>query len=250
MGTLDIQYELYNININSDNITNLDDKKRENQNMIQILLSSAIEYLPIIITRYSNILPNQIIPLLDKNKCNTDLSYEFMKKTYWLEYLSKQTLEKEIDPARNNILKWLKNKSINQDYYLAIVYYSSKRLVIGIFIMNIDMLDIKLDSFNIETIILLSKVNTNTKSDTNSDTNFFNIFQGILQYYNNLQKELGKKQLKMQNSIETLLDKKLIKQDVITWKMVLMNCSNYLPRLEILVKEKKVTSFFQNRLNP
>ena len=242
---MDIEYEFYNITIKSDNIKNNTSNQTSTNNKNTINISSSIEYIPIIISRYANIFGKWTYSFN-----SNDSSYEFMKKTYWLEYLSKQTLEKEIDPARNNILKWLKNKSINQDYYLAIVYYSSKRLVIGIFIMNIDMLDIKLDSFNIETIILLSKVNTNTKSDTNSDTNFFNIFQGILQYYNNLQKELSKKQLKMQNSIETKLDKKLNKQNDITWKMVLMNCSNYLPRLEILVKEKKVTSFFQNRLNP
>jgi len=237
---MDIEYEFYNITIKSDNIKNNQSSQTSTNTKNTINISSSIEYIPIIISRYANIFGKWTCSF----NCN-DFSYEFMKKTYWLEYLSKQTIEKETDPARKNILKWLKNKLINQDYYLAIVYYSSRRLVIGIFIMNIDMLDIKLDSFKIETVMLLSKVITNTKSDTK-----FNIFQGILQYYNNLQKELGKKQINLKNSIETQLDKKLNKQDIITWKMVLMNCCNYLPKLELLIKEKKVTGFFQNRLNP
>jgi len=241
---MDIEYEFYNITIKSDNIKNNQSSQTSTNTKNTINISSSIEYIPIIISRYANI--------FGKWTCSfnsNDSSYEFMKKTYCLEYLSKQTIEKETDPARKNILKWLKNKLINQDYYLAIVYYSSRRLVIGIFIMNIDMLDIKLDLFKIETVMLLSKVTTNTKYDTKSDTKF-NIFQGILQYYNNLQKELGKKQINLKNSIETQLDKKLNKQDIITWKMVLMNCCNYLPKLELLIKEKKVTGFFQNRLNP
>jgi hypothetical protein len=167
-----------------------------------------------------------------------------MKKTFWLEYLSNQTLEKETNKARKLILQWFKNKIINQDYYLSIVYYSSKHLVIGIFIMNIDMLDINLDSFKIETVILLSKVVINEKNDFK-----FNIFLGILHYYNNLKKEL-ENQFKMQSIIETHLDKKLNKQYIISWKMLLMNCCNYLPKLELVIKEKQVIGFFQNRLNP
>jgi hypothetical protein len=234
---MDIEYELYNIKINSDNILNNSLIQTDCKSILNI--SSKIEYIPIIISRYVNIFCKWKCSL----NCN-DLSYEFMKKTFWLEYLSNQTLEKETNKARKLILQWFKNKIINQDYYLSIVYYSSKHLVIGIFIMNIDMLDINLDSFKIETVILLSKVVINEKNDFK-----FNIFLGILHYYNNLKKEL-ENQFKMQSIIETHLDKKLNKQYIISWKMLLMNCCNYLPKLELVIKEKQVIGFFQNRLNP
>jgi hypothetical protein len=260
MGNLEIQYELYNISIKSDNITIPDTQQTEKQNILQIQLLSTIKYLPIIITRYSNILPNQIIPLLDENicnkdLCNKDLSYDYMKNKYWLEKLN-DTLE--IDTARKNILKWLKKDTtkINHTYFLAPLYYSSNKLILGIIIIG--KMELEINHLKTETEIFLA----NISSSTNEKLAFkemkykFNICLGIYNYYKKLENDLKKTRDKYKTT--THLDKLLIStnnnnnnsNNVITWKMVLMNCSNYLPKLELLIKEKKVTNFFQNHPNP
>ena len=256
MGNLEIQYELYNISIKSDNITIPDTQQTEKQNILQIQLLSTIEYLPIIITRYSNILPNQIIPLLDKDLCYKDLSYDYMKNKYWLEKLN-DTLE--IDTSRKNILKWLKKDTtkINHTYFLAPLYYSSNKLILGIIIIG--KMELEINHLKTETEIFLANISssTNEKLAKKEMKNKFNICLGIYNYYKKLENDFKKTRDKYKTT--THLDKLLIStnnsnnnsnNNVITWKMILMNCSNYLPKLELLIKEKKVTNFFQNHPNP
>jgi len=243
MENLEIQYEMYTITIKSNNLSTT-----ANKTIIEI--SSGIEYIPIIITRYVNILPNETIIDKTKNCFKKDLSYDHIKNKYWIEKINNIP---EKDPARKNILKWFENKTINQDYYLAVVYYSTTRLIIGIFILNIDLenMNIKyesLESFKQETCILLSSI-----SSKQSSSSKYNMFLGILQYYKDLKNKINKtnetKNINVTKNT-TLLDKQLNKIANITWKMIIMNSCNYIPKFELIIKEKKIKGFFQNHLNP
>jgi len=155
-----------------------------------------------------------------------------MKEKYLLEKIN-DIIEINYDDS-NNVLKLLKMDN-DERYYTVPLYYSASKLLIGI--ITVGEINLKISKLKTENVIFLSKI-TNFKKQ-NKKKNECNIFTGILNYYEKLEKKT--------------LDKPLVSSNTdnnkITWRMIIMNINNYLPRFNLLIKEKETINFFQNHPN-
>jgi hypothetical protein len=190
----------------------------------QLFLDEKIELIPI-----------NIKHLYRQNKLNENQLFlpDIIIKKPALEYIDiiEYWNNIDIDIILDINIKKLK---VGKDYYIIPLYLINNILILGIVILGtpeyINTKEYKI----IHTFNLLSIIN---KKIFNSTNNKLNIIQGILNNPINLE----------------LLKNIYIQEHNIKWLYIFRNIVNYLPKFEIIIKQKKkkvFINFFQNRLNP
>lgn len=218
----------FKIAFNSDNI-NWEDKK--------IIISSKIEYIQILF-QSGNIFSLPPLTLSHSGICFTtsDIS------NYWSV----------------NCIPELKKSILNQDYYLAPIYINQYNIILGIFTPHTSNGQLLFSN-------IIKNRNTNRTSNSNSNSNdkqsslqttsFLacinksdnNMINAILEHQYNSFNSAKKLNLFLETKNDSCHEKMI----TLEWRVILINCRNYLPRIDIIRQMPiKTKGFFQNLPNP
>lgn len=151
--------------------------------------------------------------------------------------------------ANTPLLKELKPYKLNLDYYLAPIYITRSMIILGILIpdshsgkMLFSKLSMTTNTKQTDNIIgFMSKIANNNaisnRRNQKPEYESYNIIAGILEYFPFPED----KYFAIQNYNIS-----------ISWKSIITNIRNYLPKIKITYLPPKTSSidFFRNRLNP
>lgn len=201
----------------------------------QITIKNNIKYIHITINHYK--FPDTEITNIINNTLQIPFTINTIKQI-WLDNIDKYN--KLFGINFNNLV-------LGIDYIIAPIYIhihsnsNNNNIIVGIFLLS-SLPEIKNINKNVEIkiqkYICLSSINTsNTITNT---TNKWIILNGILQYKN--------------YNIESRdMDNKYLELDInnkILWKHIFINARNYLPKIEVIVKEPfKISINFRKNQN-
>lgn len=234
-----IGIQIFKISVMSDNMNWLDNN---------LILHRNIEYLQISFHSGKYI----SIPAELNFKTSFPTTQNIIE--YWQSLHSKLSAInglKELNGIKE--LKQLKSYKLGSDYYLAPIYIMRSRIILGVFIPDSHsgkILFTKLADKSPETIYgFMSNISNTTKPNSNT----YNIISGILEYIPFPENKYLMIQDKNKN-MDTDKNKNMDKDNKykISWKSIIANIRNYLPKIKITYLPPKTSSidFFRNLPNP